>query len=140
MFVEQVSPTARHVGEVMVVLVVLAALATVVVVTGNGSHGLLGKQDVPPPRLTPPSFLHALSGTARQSASVTMLAAGWRAQHATAFFGPLVRPHEDFFTYRLSALMTPAFRCDLSRVLIACFTHRRSALLSPVQVHVPALS
>ena len=80
----------------------------------------------------PPRFAHPVSGTGRQSLSVTMLPAAWRTQHATAFFGPFVRPHDDFFTSRLSALMTSDFRCALGSALIASFTHLRSAPALPL--------
>src|SRR5881628_3009283 len=100
----------------------------------GGLHGLLGKQEVSAPRLAPPRFAHAFSGTGRQSLSVTMLPAASRTQQATAFFGPFVRPHDDFFTSRLSALMTPDFRCALARALIACFTHWRSTVALSVQL------
>src|SRR5207302_10560991 len=100
-------------------------------VHAGGLHGLLGKQEVPAPRLAPPRFAHAFSGTGRQSLSITMLPAASRTQHA-AFFGPFVRPHDDCFTSRLRALMTPAFRCALGSVLIASFTHLRSAPALPL--------
>jgi len=63
-----------------------------------------------------------------------MLPAAWRTQHATAFFGPFVRAHDDFFTSRLSALMTSDFRCALASALIACRTHWRSTVALPLQL------
>ncbi len=55
-----------------------------------------------------------------------------------AFFGPFVRPHEDFFTSCPRARMTSELRCGLRSALIAPLTQWRSALVLPVQLQAPA--
>src|SRR5262249_40738080 len=78
--------------------------------------------------------------TGAQSSPVTIVATSFagRQQATGFFFGVALKPHEDFATAFLSALISADFFCDLSSFLISPLTHfLKSARERVWQLHLP---